>query len=66
MTVEWLIHLLQQQDPHAQVYIWTERADLYKDITEGHHPAISSIEEVKTCPGEKGVYIVEHDERNYF
>ncbi len=66
MTVEWLIHLLQQQNPKATAYIWTFRYGMEDNEVIGADPARSNIEEVKTFPGEKGVYIVEQSEFNWF
>lgn len=66
MTVEWLIHLLQQQDLHAEVFLWSERHDLRADIIRGGDPCLSPIEEVKVFPGDRFVCLIEHDDRNYF
>jgi len=66
MTAQELIDLLRAQDPKAQVYLWTERYDLHADIIEGGGACISGVEEVTTLPGKKGVFLIEHDDRNYF
>ncbi len=66
MTVEWLIHLLSLQDPKATAYLWTDRVSPSGVPFRNPEPERCGILEVTTFPGEEGVYLIEHDDRNYF